>query len=433
MNKIGIRHEDKYNLERRTPLVPEDVIDLVQNHQIEIFVESSSKRVFSDQEFQNAGASIVNNMKNCDVILGVKEMPETYFEPGKVYLYFSHVIKGQPSNMPMLRNLMKAGSTLIDYEKITDEKGSRLIFFGRHAGLAGMINTLWATGQRYKELGVENPFSELKQVFRYHSLAEAKTAIKRVSELIQEKGLPEPMKPLVFAVTGDGNVSQGALEILNLLEGKKIKPQQLKNKDYPTDADILTTNILPEDYLKNTEGREFDLYHYFEFPEQYRSEIEEFLPDINVFVNGIYWDERYPKLIKKSWLKKQAEANQLNLEVIGDITCDVHGSIECTEKATEIEDPVFVYHPETDSFKMGFEGDGIAVMAVDILPSELPRESSEHFSAALKPFIKPLADADFSVGFEELNLPEDLKRATIVHKGELMDNYKYLRKFIGEL
>ena len=433
MNKIGIRHEDKYNLERRTPLVPGDAADLIQKHQLEIFVESSAKRIFPDSEFRDAGAYIADHMKNCDVILGVKEMPENYFEPGKTYLFFSHVIKGQPSNMPMLRNLMKAGSTLIDYEKITDAEGRRLIFFGRHAGLAGMINTLWATGQRYKELGIENPFSELKQAYRYQSLSEAKMEIKRVSQLIREKGLPGQMKPLVFAVKGDGNVSLGALEILDLLEGEKITPHQLKNQQYPADANIVTSNILPKDYLKHTRGKDFDLHHYFEFPEQYRSEIEELLPNINVFVNGIYWDERYPRLIKKTWLEKQWDANDLKLQVIGDITCDVHGSIECTEKATDIEDPVFIYHPATDSFDMGFKGEGIAVMAVDILPSELPRESSEHFSASLKPFIKPLATADFSAGFDDLNLPEELKRATIVHKGELTDHYKYLMKFLGEM
>ena len=425
MNKIGIRHEDKYKLERRTPLVPGDVNDLVRQG-LQVSVEHSDKRIFGDDEFEKAGAILTDNLDHCDVILGVKEMPEYYFQPNKTYVFFSHVIKGQPYNMPMLKNLMKAGSTLIDYEKIEDDRGRRLIFFGHYAGLAGMINTLWAVGQRYQKLGVENPFSQLKQAYRYNSLDEAKSEIIGVAENIKNNGLPNEMKPLIIAVTGDGNVSQGALEILQLLDGKSITPYQLRNRDYPDDSSIITVNILPQDYLTHKEGREFDLFHYIEKPEMYESAIEELLPNINVIVNGIYWDERYPKLIKKSWLRERVKSDNLKLKVIGDITCDVHGSVECTETATEIEDPVFIYNPLNDQYKMGFDGEGIAVMAVDILPSELPRESSEHFSSKLKPFIKSLAEADFSALFGELDLPDVLKRAVIVHRGSLTKDFEYL-------
>ena len=431
MNKIGIRHEDKYKLERRTPLVPGDVTDLIRQG-LEITVEQSDKRIFGDDEFDKAGAKVTENLDHCDVILGVKEMPENYFQHDKTYVFFSHVIKGQPYNMPMLKKLMNAGSTLIDYEKIEDDQGRRLIFFGQYAGLAGMINTLWAVGQRYQKPGVENQFSQLKQAYRYNSLIEAKSEIIGVAKEIKKNGLPEEMKPLIITVTGDGNVSQGALEILQLLEGKSITPKQLKNRDYPADSSIITVNILPQDYLTHKEGREFDLFHYIEKPEMYESTIEDLLPNINVFVNGIYWDERYPKLIKKSWLREQTKSNNLKLKVIGDITCDVHGSVECTETATEIEDPVFIYNPLNDRYQMGFDGEGIAVMAVDILPSELPRESSEHFSEALKPFIKSLAKADFSVPLDELDLPDELKLAVIVHRGSLTKDYEYLKDHLPD-
>ncbi len=430
MNKIGIRHEDKYTLERRTPVVPDDVRSLIKESGIRFTVESSEKRIFSNAEFMDAGAEVSNSLQNCDVIFGVKEMPEDYFRPDKVYVFFSHVIKGQPYNMPMLRKLMKFGSTLIDYEKIEDEKGRRLIFFGEYAGLAGMINTLWSVGQRYKELVPDNPFTNLKQAYRYSSLEEAKAEIRKAGEIITKSGLPNEMTPLVIAVTGDGNVSRGALDILNLVPGNEITAEQLKTKSYPKDAPVIKVNILPQDYMVHKEGEAFDLWHYIDHPELYRSVIEELLPEINVFVNGIYWDERYPKLIKKSWLKKLHRSGELKLTVIGDITCDVHGSVECTEKATEIEDPVFVYNPAVDNYKMGFSGEGVAVMAVDILPSELPREASEHFSSALKPFMKPIADADYSKPFGELQLPEPLKKATIVYRGKLTPEYEYLREFL---
>ena len=430
MNSIGIRHEDKYNLERRTPIVPRDVEILIEENGIRFVVESSEKRIFSDEGYREAGAEISKSVDDCDLILGVKEMPENYFRPGKAYLFFSHVIKGQPYNMPMLRNLMNAGSTLIDYEKIEDEKGRRLIFFGEYAGLAGMINTLWSTGQRYKNLGIDNPFSKLKQAYRYNSLEEAREEIRKAGRIIEKDGLPDEMTPLVIAVTGDGNVSRGALDILSLVPGKEISADQLKTKNYPKDEPVIKVNILPQDYLVHKEGKEFDLWDYIDHPEKYRSVIEDLLPEINVFVNGIYWDERYPKLIKKSWLKQMYNSGELKLTVIGDITCDVHGSVECTEKATEIEDPVFVYNPADDKYKMGFAGEGVAVMAVDILPSELPREASEHFSSALKPFMKSLAEADFNKPFDKLQLPVPLKRATIVHRGELTPGYEYIREFL---
>jgi alanine dehydrogenase len=429
MNKIGIRNEDKYSLERRTPLVPADVTEMISYHGIPIFLESSSKRIFTDKEYEMAGAYVTGNLEDCDVILGVKEMPETFFKKDKTYVFFSHVIKGQLYNMPMLSNLKKAGSTLIDYEKIADSNGQRLIFFGRYAGLAGMINTLWALGQRYKELGYNTPFESLKQANRYASLEEAKNDIFNVGELLTESELPSQLQPLVIAITGDGNVSKGAIEILELLPGEEITADQLKYGNIPATG-IVKVNILPEDYLVHRKGSGFQLLDYIKNPQNYKSEIERLLPEINVFVNGIYWDERYPRLIKKSWLQKMNKKSELKLNVIGDITCDVHGSIECTEMATEIEDPVFIYNPTDDTHHMGFHGKGIAVMAVDILPSELPREASEHFSSALKPFIKSLAIADFSVEFEDLDLPVPLKKAIIVYKGRLTDDYKYLEKFI---
>ncbi|WP_234571973.1 bifunctional lysine ketoglutarate reductase /saccharopine dehydrogenase family protein [Rhodohalobacter sp. 614A] len=432
MNRIGIRHEDKYKFERRTPIIPDHVNELTEKEGLSFFVENSEKRIFKDQEYKDAGAVVADDLSECDVIFGVKEMPENYFEEGKTYVFFSHVIKGQPYNMPMLRRLMEKKATLIDYERIEGEKGQRLIFFGRYAGLAGMINTLWTTGQRLLANGIETPFAKLQQTRHYNSLDEAKENVFEIGNEIKTSGLSESAKPCVIAVTGDGNVSKGALEILDLLPGKSVSAEQLKNGDYEKNQVIIKVNLLVSDYMIPNGDFEFGLHHYINNPDQYTSTIEDYLPNIDVFVNGIYWDEKYPRLITKNWLRKMDASNRLELKVIGDITCDIHGSVECTEMATPIEDPVFVYNPQTDSFQMGFEGRGVAVMAVDILPSELPREASVHFSEALKPYLKNFAESDFSKSLDQLNLPDEIKKAIIVHKGELTPDYKYLESSLAE-
>jgi len=429
-NSFGIRHEDKYDLERRAPLIPGHLKQFVKETGTDVYVERSEKRIFADHEYKAAGCIITDSIKDCDLILGVKEMPEDTFRTGKAYIFFSHVIKGQAYNMPMLKSLIDNKSSLIDYEKITAGDGRRLIFFGRYAGLAGMINTLWTVGQRFEKLGIKTPFKDLKQSYRYPSLDQAKDAVRSAGNKLIEAGLHSETQPLVIAVTGDGNVSQGALEILDLIPGKMISPEHLKEGRYDRSRPVVKVNITPEDYLEHKDKDDFDLQHYIDYPDQYRSVFEDFLPQIDVLVNGIYWDDKYPKLVTKEWLAKTERGNGRKLKVIGDITCDVNGSIECTEKATEIEDPVFIYNPAEDSYNMGFEGNGVAVMAVDILPSELPREASEHFSSSLLPFLKDLSAADFSLPFENLDLPPEIMRALIVHKGELTPDYRYLKTYM---
>lgn len=428
-NTIGIRHEDRYEKERRAPLVPDHMRQLIELDGIEFIIEKSKKRVYKDDEYLSAGAQIEKDVSQCEVVLGVKEMPVSIFKKGVAYIFFSHVIKGQSYNMPMLKRLMSQESTLIDYERISDSSGKRLIFFGRYAGLAGMINSLWAFGLRQSALGKFTPFSKLKQAFSYPSLNAAKRDIMKYGNEFSANREKYFDKPLVIAVTGDGNVSNGALEILELIPGRDITVSQFLNNDYKKSDSFLKINILPKDYLKHVDGQPFDLIHYFENPDQYESTLEDILPYIDLFVNGIYWDDRYPRLITKKWLKKNFKVG-LGPTVIGDISCDVNGSIECTEKATDIEDPVFVYDPESDRYEMGFHGKGVVVMAVDILPSELPKESSLHFSASLKPFIKQISECDFNDEFEDLNLTEEIKNAVIVHKGNLTDSYQYLKQYI---
>jgi len=434
MKKIGIRYEDKYVMERRVPLVPRHLKLLIEKDGLEVFVETSAKRVFSDEEYEEVGANVTDDLSDCPVIFGVKEIPVERLEAGKTYIYFSHVIKGQQHNMGMLRRLMDLECNLIDYERIVDEMGRRLIFFGRYAGLAGMVNSLWSLGQRLEEFGIMTPFLDIAQTHNYHSLGEARKVVSKVGQKIIEKGLPEQLKPLVIGFTGYGNVSQGAQEIASLLPIKEILPDELPglHKHTHLPDNIIYKVVFKEEHLvepKNPEEK-FDLQDYYQHPEKYRSKFEKYLPFLSVMVNCIYWDPKYPRLLTKDLTEELFKSGNPKLTVVGDITCDPDGSVEITHRGTEIENPVFVYNPYTRQPSDGFKGEGLLVMAVDILPSELPRDASQFFSEVLWRYVTPIAKADFDQPFDKLKLPNPVKKAMILHKGRFTPDYEYMGKYL---
>lgn len=432
-HKVGIRYEDKYVMERRIALVPDHVKQLIAQG-IKFEVVKSAKRIFADSEYENAGANLVDEVTDSQIVLGVKEMPIGYFQEGKAYIFFSHTIKGQSYNMPLLRNMMDSKITLIDYEKIADSEGRRLIFFGRFAGLAGMINSLWSVGQRWMEQGEDTAFLKLKQTHKYNSLEEVKAVVKEIGEFISENGLPERVSPLVIGITGYGNVSKGAQEILDLLPTEEITPEELlvleKGNKFSNNK-VYKVVFQEKDLSKPIESdKEFNLKEYYSNPELFESQFEKYIPHMTILMNCMYWDDRYPRIVTKDYLGKLFNDEQPKLMVIGDVTCDPDGSIECTHTGTEIEDPVFVYDPITRKYNMGFKGNGVLIMAVDILPSELPRESSQTFSDALIGFMPQIVSADYNDSFEDLNIPAEIKRATILHKGELTPDFKYLNEHL---
>jgi len=365
----------------------------------------------------------------------IQKLPNDYFQKNKTYMFFSHVIKGQDYNMPMLKSMIDNECNLIDYECITDETNRRLVFFGRYAGIAGMINSLWAYGQRLKVQGIETPFLKIKQSRHYDSIDEAKEVILKVGQEIYENGLNESLTPMVIGVTGYGNVSRGAQEIIDLMPIQEIAPTELANlvDSHRASDNIVYKTIFKEENLskpKNPE-HEFELQHYYDNPEMYENQFEQFVPHLSILMNCMYWNENYPRIITKNFLKNlfTKKPNQ-KLTVIGDITCDPNGSIECLHSGTTIQDPVFVYNPYSKNYKMGFEGDGILIMGVDILPSELPRDSSKAFGDAVIDYIPQLAKADFNQKFEDIELDDEIKRALILHKGKFTPNYEYLKEFL---
>ena len=432
--RIGIRREDKSRWERRTPVTPEDARRLKEGHSIEVRVQPSPIRVFSEEEFAQAGAIVQEDLSACPVVFAVKEIPENFFEPGKAYVFFAHVVKGQPYNMPMLRRMLELGCTLIDYEKITNGTGRRLIFFGRHAGLAGMVETLWALGRRLEWEGMPNPFSQLRHTYEYKDLASVKEAVSEVGERLKVEGLPEPVTPLICGIAGYGNVARGVWEILDLLPIVEVEPQEIaalvERPDHATN--VIYKAVFKEEHTNEPvlPGARFELQDYYKHPEKYRGRFESYVPYLTMVVNCIYWEEKYPRLITNECLKQLYSVGQPRLRVIGDISCDIGGAIECTVRCTEADKPVFVYNPFTGEVTEGYTGEGPVVMAVDILPSELPRDASADFSRVLTPFIPAIAKADFSAPFEHLALPPEIKRAVIAHQGELTPDYRYIEQLM---
>jgi len=436
MNIIGIRHEDKYKMERRVALTPTHVKSLIENHDMRVLVESSPKRVFTDDEYAAVGAEIVSDLSEAQVIFGVKEMPIDFFEEKKTYIFFSHTIKGQEYNMPLLSRMIEKKINLIEYEKITDDDGKRLIFFGRFAGLAGTINSLWSLGQRWLEMGYETPFAKLKQSHKYNSLEDAIHAIAMAGSEILEKGFHKDLLPITIGVTGYGNVAKGAQEILALLPTESISPEELlKLKDSGNyNNSTIYTSIFKEEHISRPKdsNSKFELRDYYDHPEKYENNFEQYVPELTVLMNCMYWDPRYPRIITKDFLADLYKKGALKLTVIGDVTCDPDGSIEATHMGTFIEDPVYVYNPKSRKPSMGFKGEGLLIMAVDILPSELPREASQAFSDALVNFVPEIVKTDFNTSFEDLSLPLAIKRALILHQGKYTPAFQYMKEYIED-
>ncbi|WP_320043654.1 bifunctional lysine ketoglutarate reductase /saccharopine dehydrogenase family protein [uncultured Desulfobacter sp.] len=428
---LGIRREDKNKWERRVPLIPEDVKELKDRFGIEAVVQPSALRIYTDDEFEKNKAIVQEDLSQVDTVFAVKEIPVDLLAQGKTYIFFSHTIKGQPYNMGLLQKLVDLKCNLIDYERIVNEKNQRLIFFGAHAGYAGMVETLFAFAQKLSLKGIHSPLDELKQAYAYASLDEAKAHVKSIGETIASQGLPEQIAPLVVGFAGYGNVSQGAQQILDILPVKEISPDQItqiREAACPDRHHIYKVVFKEADMVTPING-EFSLQEYYDHPEKYRSVMDGFLPHMDILVNCIYWTEDYPRIVTAKGLQESVD-KPYKLSVIGDISCDIEGSIEITKDATMPDNACFTYLPGSDAFEAGITTDGITVMAIDNLPCEFSKESSIFFSQVLKGFAPDIVNADFDTSFDALELPYAIKKALILHKGQFTPDYEYMKEFI---
>jgi len=430
MKCLGIIKETKNKWERRVPLNPAAVRQLTEKGFI-VKVQPSENRIYKNDEFADAGALLENDLSDCDLIMGVKEIPIPSIIKGKPHLFFSHTIKGQDYNMHLLQYFLDTQSTLLDYERIIDAKGRRLVFFGKFAGNAGMVDALWSAGQRYwQEYGLKTPFLKVKQSYQYDSLEQCLAELREIGEEITRDGLPAEICPFNICLLGYGNVSIGCQEILTSFPIEEVMPDELADLEEKHSKNRMYLSVFCEEHLvERKDGGEFQLGDYFVNGNQYKSKMEKYLPYCTMYMSGIYWASGYPIFLKNSELKK-LQSEQPKLVVIGDITCDIEGSIEATRKVTMPDNPVFIYNPETDGLTDGFKGTGFALCAIDNLPCEFPREASDFFSAMLSPFVEGMLNNEFGKKLGDSTLPAEMIKACIVKQGKLETAYTYLEEYL---
>jgi len=432
---VGIRREDKNRWERRVPLSPDHVQHLVDQG-IDVIVQPSSLRIFDNDSYADAGAKVQEDLSEADVIVAVKEVPTELLIPNKTYMFFSHTIKAQRENMTMLDSILENNIRLIDYERIVNSSGQRLVRFGRYAGLAGMIDMIRAVGNRLLFSRYSTPFLHLGYAHMYVSLDTAKQAVEAVGEEIMLKGFPRDLSPMVFVFTGgEGNCAKGAREIFELLPHKYVTPEELpalvRSKDPGHRFRVYGCRVGSEDYMvPKDSNKKYSRTEYYNHPDQYECNFaEKIAPYASVIVNNTYWDEQFPRLLTREQLRNVWKNRRRGrLLGVADISCDVNGSIEAMTKTTSIDEPTFVYDPITGTSSDNIDAPGILFLAVDNLPTEMPREASTYFGNLLMPFLPAVANSNSKATYEDMakDMPPEVYSAVITAHGEITPPYHYI-------
>ena len=401
LTNIGIVRESR-NDENRTPLVPEHIKKYKEsNPNINFIIQPSNSRCFSDEEYELCGAKINENLNECSIIFGVKEIDPNILINNRTYLFFSHTFKinKQQKNIEkhkkdLLLSILNKKITLIDYENIRGKNGTRCLGFGRFAGIVGCYNTL----------------NLLLKVLGKQSLASAYKIDDYERLVLNLKNLYFPKTKIL--VTGDGRVAKGVIELLNQTNIKAVSKKDFLEKKF--DQPIFC-NLETKDYVTNNSSTNFNLEHFINNPQDYSSSALQYLKETDILISAHYWDPSSPKIFENEDLK-----DLQNLKIVGDITCDINGSVPTTIRSTTIEEPNYWIERYTLK-EIDENNDGIAVMAVDNLPSELPRDSSTEFSEGIINEVLPFL------------LKEDdgrILNGTITTDGSFLEKYNYLNDYI---
>ena len=400
MIKIGIIREGKIPPDRRVPFTPNQLRELKEKFggEFDFLVQSSADRGFSDEEFQELGISVVDDISPADVLFGVKEVPAEQLIPGKTYFFFSHTIKKQPSNRLLLRAILDKNIRLIDYEVLRDGNGNRVVAFGRWAGIVGAYNAFWTYGQK-------TGLYDLKRAKELETLAALHQELKNVQ-----------LPPIKIIVTGSGRVGKGVLEILNSLGLKEVNAYDFLHNYYDEPVFVV---LRSSDYNRRRRDGGFDQEEFYSFPERYESHFLKFAEEGELLIAAAYWNPGAPRLFSL----EDIQSPDFSISVIADITCDIGGSIPTTLRPSRISDPVYDIERESGQEIQAFGSQtSISVMAIDNLPCELPRESSTQFGKQLSQWVIPALLEENS---------EILERATVTRDGDLTLEFMYLEDYVN--
>jgi alanine dehydrogenase len=398
--KVGILRETRNPPDRRVPLTPPQIVALEELYpSVEFFVQPSDYRCYSNEEYEYLDIQLREDLRDCDILMGVKEIDKRTFIPGKTYLFFAHVAKKQPHNRDMFREMADRGISLIDYEYITSDSGQRLVAFGRHAGIVGAYNGLRARGIK------TNRF-KLRPAYQCHDLDEMWAGLRKIE-----------LKPgLKILVTGEGRVSGGIVETLSVANIVEVKPEDYLTREF--DVPVFT-QIGPQHYTRHKSGKKFSFQHFTHKPHEYESAFLPFTKVTDILMTGHFWDPGSPVFFTADDMKHP----EFKISVIADISCDVNGPIPSTIRATTISDPFYGYNPHLGIEETAFSRpSNITVMSIDNLPGELPRDASLDFGKML--MTSALHDL-FSGDNTAL-----IERATILRNGKLTPGYTYLNDYL---
>jgi alanine dehydrogenase len=396
---FGIITERKNPPDRRVVFSPNDLLILKNQYaELEITVESSGVRIFTDEEYKKAGIDVSEDLSACDVLFGVKEVPVDALIPNKSYFIFSHTIKKQPHNRKLLQAILDKKIDLYDHETIVDQDNRRLIGFGKYAGMVGVYNGIRAFGIK----------------FELFKLPKAETLSGKDALIMQLKRITLP--PLKFVITGTGKVGSGALEILKAIKVKEVTIDNYLTKNY-TQSVFVQLDAL--EYNKRIDGQLLDFTDFTEHPEAYTSDFVKFTKVSDVYIAGHFYGNNAPIILTQEMLN----AKDCKIRVVADVSCDVGGPIACTLRSSTIAEPLYGYLPSENKEVDIFHPAAIVVMAVDNLPCEIPKDSSEGFGEQFRNYVIP---AFFNGDKDGI-----LKRAKITENGKLTERFSYLQDYVN--
>ncbi|MEO0505071.1 MAG: NAD(P)-dependent oxidoreductase [Bacteroidota bacterium] len=396
--KFGIIRERKNPPDRRVVLSPEACQQVLQHHpEASIVVESSPIRVFEDAEYSNLGIPVADSVADCDVLLGVKEVPIDALIPNKKYFFFSHTIKKQPYNRDLLRAILERNIELYDHEVITNPKGQRLVAFGRYAGIVGAYNGIRAYGLKFKTF-------ELPKAETLHDQQALIAELQKIQ-------LPN----IKILLTGKGRVGNGAKEMLDAMHLKKVNVAEYLSETF---SEPVYCQIDASEYNKRKDGVRGNKADFFANPEEYKSNFFRFAEVTDFYIAGHFYGQGAPYLYTRADVKHP----NFNIKVVADISCDIDGPVATTIQPSTIADPIYGYHPQTEQVVDYHNDEAIAVMAVDNLPCELPRDASIGFGEAFSKYVIP--------AFYNGDADGILERARMTQNGKLTQHYLYLKDYV---